>query len=395
MLALVGWFVVKRGGDADVATTGPTGRTQSTVLLEVGGQPVTGLALLASDPATGEGAVVLVPNSLMVDVAGVGPMTLGQAAALAAGRRGRRRRSPTASGSRSTAPGRSTPSGLAALVDAVGGVTVTVDTDITGRGATEGSTVVLIPAGTQTLDGVSAATYAAFLGADEPEQSRLARLDSVLSAVIGGLPADSGQVTLQLGALGAGSASTMPEQLAPFLAGLRSAEQSTSVVHRTLPVRSIDAGGASPSVGIDADASAALVSDLLSSSVSPQRPGGDVRVLVQNGVGTPGLGSSARDLLVAEGFTYVPGGNAASFGTNRSVVLIADATADKRAEGAAVAEALGLPTSSLRITARGQSIADVVVILGARLQALIGSRTRHPLGVRSLGVLLSRGKAWS
>ncbi len=187
----------------------------------------------------------------------------------------------------------------------------------------------------------------------------------MLSAVIGGLPADSGQVTLQLGALGAGSVSTLPEQLAPFLAGLGSAEQSTSVVHRTLPVRSIDAGGSTPAVGLDVDASTALVSDLLAASVTPQRPGGDVRVLVQNGVGTPGLGSSARDLLVADGFTYVAGGNAASFGTARSVVLIADATAANRAEGVAVAKALGLPTSALRITARGQSVADVVVILGA------------------------------
>ena len=285
--------------------------------------------------------------------------------------------------------------GLAALVDAVGGVTVTVDTDITGPGATAGSTVVLIPAGTQTLDGVSAATYAAFLGADEPEQSRLARLDSVLSAVIGGLPADSGQVTLQLGALGAGSASTLPEQLAPFLAGpalgraghLRGPPHAPGPLHRRRRLH--------PRVGLDAEASAALVSDLLAASVAPQRPGGDVRVLVQNGVGTPGLGSSARDLLVAEGFTYVPGGNAASFGTTRSVVLIADATAAKRAEGAAVAEALGLPTSSLAHHRPRSEHRRRRRHPGRRLQALIGGRTRDPRDVRSLGVLLSRGKAWS
>jgi hypothetical protein len=85
---------------------------------------------------------------------------------------------------------------------------------------------------------------------------------------------------------------------------------------------------------------------------------------VQNGVGTPGLGSSARDRLVADGFTYVAGGNAAQFGTPKSLVLITESTADKRAEGAAIAAALGLPETAVRLTSQGQSVADVVVVLG-------------------------------
>ena len=137
------------------------------------------------------------------------------------------------------------------------------------------------------------------------------------------------------------------------------------MVHRTLPVRSIDAGG--PRAG-RRPRRGRLARPSSTTCWRPrrraQRPGGDVRVLVQNGAGTPGLGSTARDLLVAQGFTYVPGGNASSFGNAHSVVLITDATADKRAEGMAVVKALGLPDSALRVTSQGQSIADVVVVLG-------------------------------
>jgi LytR cell envelope-related transcriptional attenuator/LytR_cpsA_psr family len=363
LFGLVAWFLVSRSGGGADAAAPPAGRTQSTVLLEVRLGSSAGLALLAADPATGEGAVVLLPNRLMVEVAGFGSMTLGAAVGLPA--------KDAAADALADSLGITVDGtwqldekGFAALVDVAGGATVDVDTDITGPGATKGSEVVLIPAGNQHLDGASAAVYAGFHGAGEPEQSRLARLDSVLAAVLRGLPTDSGQVTLTLGALGAGSSSTMPEQLPAFLSTLRGAEVGTAVVHRTLPVRSIDAGGSTPAVGLDPDASAALVDDLLASSHAAQRPGGDVRVLVQNGVGTPGLGSTARDLLVAEGFTYVAGGNASSFGNAHSVVLITDATAESRAEGVAIVKALGLPASALRVTAQGQSIADVVVVLG-------------------------------
>nr|MCU0266578.1 LytR C-terminal domain-containing protein [Actinomycetes bacterium] len=116
---------------------------------------------------------------------------------------------------------------------------------------------------------------------------------------------------------------------------------------------------------VDPEPTEQLVSSVLAGSLPPQRAGGPVRVLVQNGVGTPGLGEQARGLLVEEGFTYVNGGNANRFGYRTSVVLIRDASAAARTQGAEVAAALGLPESDLRVAAQGQSVADVVVILGA------------------------------
>ncbi len=362
VLALVVAYVIGRSPAAEQPGAVTPGRTQSTVLLKIGDPVVTGMALLAADPTTGDGAVVLIPSKLVVDVAGFGPMTLAEAASLPDPARAANALADTL-GITVDGTWQLSSEALAALVDAAGGVTVDVDTDVTGPGQ-NGSQVILIPAGTQTLDGASAAVYAAFLGKGEPEESRLARLDAVLSAALGGLSTDAGQVTLALGSLGAGSVSNVPDSLPGTLAALRSAEGATSVVHRTLPVSIIDAGDSQPSVAVDAKSTAALVDDLLAGSKAASRPGGDVRVLVQNGVGTPGLGSSARDRLVADGFTYVAGGNAARFGTPNSLVLITASTAEKRAEGAAIAAALGLPDSAVRLTSQGQSVADVVVILG-------------------------------
>ena len=48
-----------------------------------------------------------------------------------------------------------------------------------------------------------------------------------------------------------------------------------------------------------------------------------------------------------------------------SVVLIPDASAKARENGDAVVAALGLPASAVRLSSQGQSLADVVVILGA------------------------------
>jgi hypothetical protein len=364
LVVLVAVYLVQRGGGGADETAAPIGRTQRVVLLEIGERTApTGAALLVADPGTVEGAVVLVPNRLMLDVAGYGSMTLGQVATLPDAATGAKALGD-ALGVTVDGAWRLGPAGLAALVDAGGGIDVDVDTDVTGPGAARGSRVILIPAGQQHLDGASAVVYAAYLGSGEPEQARLARLDTVLSAAIKALPAETSQVTLQLGALGGSSNSTLPEQLPAFLSALRTAEDSTAVVHRTLPVSTIDAGGSVPAVGLDATGASAMVEDLFTGSVAASRAGGDVRVLVQNGVGTPGLGSKARDRLVDQGFTYVAGGNAASFDHQESLVLIMDATEAQRTEGEAIAKALGLPAGAVRVTSQGQSIADVVVVLG-------------------------------
>ncbi len=367
LLAVLGAYLNGRGGDPQGPAVADAARTQQTVLLKVGDNGRIGLAVLAADSATGEGSIILLPPALMVDVAGFGTMTLAEAAALPAVDAAP---DALADGLGITIDGTWTLSdqSLAQLVDAAGGVAVDVDVDVTGPGPTPDTEVILIPAGSQTLDGASAAVYASFRANGEPEESRMARFDAVVSAALSGLSPQGDELALQIGSLGQGSASSGAQSLPEFLTSLRAAESSNSVVHRSLPVAAIDAGGAKAAIELDQAAADALAADVWSGSLAAQRPGGNVRVLVQNGVGTPGLGASARDQLATNGFTYVAGGNATKFGRKTTVVLITEDTSAARSEGLAIAQALGLSESALRLSSQGQSIADVVVVLGRDYQ---------------------------
>jgi hypothetical protein len=88
------------------------------------------------------------------------------------------------------------------------------------------------------------------------------------------------------------------------------------------------------------------------------------RVLVLNGVGTPGLGEKVRARLVPAGFVFVGSRNNASLGVKKTRVLIREATAEQQALGLRVAKALGLGDDAVQ-TAELGSIADVVVVVGS------------------------------
>ena len=95
-----------------------------------------------------------------------------------------------------------------------------------------------------------------------------------------------------------------------------------------------------------------------------QTAGGVVRVLVENGVGTPGLVDRARSRLVDAGYRFVNGGNASPFSKDPSSIQVSDGTEESLAKGRQVAATLGLPADSVVPNDRGQNVADVIVILG-------------------------------
>ena len=101
----------------------------------------------------------------------------------------------------------------------------------------------------------------------------------------------------------------------------------------------------------------------------PVPAGGRLIVLVQNGVGSPGLGDTARSKLVASGLKYKGGGNVDGFGVKQSVVLIPDGSSQQPGQGAdgrPLARAQRTPRCGCRTTM--PSVADVVVVLGAGLR---------------------------
>lgn len=256
-----------------------------------------------------------------------------------------------------------TPAGLTSLVDAVGGITVDVTTAIS-------SDLVAVPVGSaQRLNGAQAAAYAAYLASGEPEPARSARIAQVLSGLFTSLPSSTGDMSARLAAAADGSRSTLEqEDLAGRLVAIVKHAAAGEYAATVLPVTEIAAGDDTVLYGLD-DAEAAPM--LKARFAGALRSDGQevVRVLVQNGVGTPGLGEQARDLLVDAGFRYVGGGNASTLGRDRTVVAIPSDSQQDRANGTAVATALGLGPDALAVGRDAPTLADVVVVLGADFTA--------------------------
>jgi anionic cell wall polymer biosynthesis LytR-Cps2A-Psr (LCP) family protein len=366
---LVAWLL--SGGSGASSKKAPvaaaTGRTQNTLLIELKGN--LGVAvdseLAAHDPANHDGAVVLVPSNVQTQVPGYGSMPFGQALSIG---------DPNAPiGALSDLIGVTvdgswtlTQSGLAALVNKIGGVTVAVDKDVTTTA--NGTTTITVPAGTQKLSGANAASFASFLASGETDQAELARFDAVLKQVLAGLPKNEADLTSMLASLGAGSSTTFaPARLATFLVGLAADSAAGTMTDQLLPVTALDTGSGQDAYTLDTAKTATLVSAQLATSVPANRKATGNRVYVQNQVGTPGLGETARSRLVAAGFVYVQGQNTDDMpnATAPSVVVILGPTSAQIDQGDAVARALGLPISDVRVANDGFTVADVLVKLGA------------------------------
>lgn len=312
-------------------------------------------------------AQILIPSRLIVDVPGAGQQTLAASARLLD-----RSASQDALSDLLAVRIDGTLSlgrlALAGMVDFVGGITVTVDTEITEEDKATGATTVVVPMGTVHLNGTQAAAYALAWLPDETETDRLARFSDVMTATISALPDDQLRLEAMLTSLG-GSArtTTTTSAVATYLLELRSAILAGGQLIRVLPTSDFDSGGSLPVVRVDLAAA-----DVMLNSVVPQAMLPDVsrrgRVLVQNGLGTPGLGAAARDRLVAAGLVYINGGNAEEFGQKRTRIILADGSAARLELGAAIAEALGVSPARIRVAESGQNVADAVVVLGADFQ---------------------------
>jgi hypothetical protein len=341
---------------------------QQTVLLQIQGpdRSALGSVLLAHDPNTGHGLELLVPSQLITDVCGVGQVTLGQTLAAANGADVSRQAVSAALGG-TIVKGSwvlSTTS-FAKLVDAVGGVTVEVDTNVVSRGP-HGSSTIDIPAGPNVpLNGARAVEYATYrASANEDAASQLARLQTVVDAVVRALPRTAAGVSGVLEQLGPSGASTLPtDQLSTLLRGLADDDARTQTLPIGLPTTLIDTGGP-PAYRVDTGKTTQLVNNNLKPSLPAVSTTPKISVELRNGVGSPGLVATACPRLAAAGLVYAGQGNAGSFNNPRSEVQIGSSSATDRAEGDKVARALRLPLSDVRIAQLGQDQASVVVVLG-------------------------------
>jgi LytR cell envelope-related transcriptional attenuator/cell envelope-related transcriptional attenuator-like protein len=341
---------------------------QTTVLLSVAGSDgtATETALLAHDDSTHHGVELLIPGRVLTQVCGFGNQQLGQILALPNGQAlSRTTVSNLLGGVTVDGSWVLTTTQLAKLVDTLGGVTVDVDTDVIQQ-RPDGSRVLAISKGDgQHLNGSQAAAYATYLRAGEDALANLVRLQNVLDGIEAALPRTASAVVKDLQALGSGGASSLgADRLAAVLVGLAADARHDNVLPTSLPVIKIDSGGALPSYRVDTQQVATFVNANLSASLPASARVARKSVFIQNGVGTPGLASSACDKLVKAGYAFAGSGNATTFNHNQSLVLVFDHSIATARLGDSVAQALGLTVNDVRVQDSGQNVADVIVILG-------------------------------
>jgi hypothetical protein len=372
-VVLVVWVVVSVATGPEPGSPQPTASPtvaaqQATLLIQVRNDSEFGADnMVAGTGADLPTAQLLVPSRLIVDVPGAGQQTLGQSARLLD-----RSASQDALSDLLALRIDGTLSlgrlALAGMVDFVGGITVDVAEPIVQPDPATGVEVVLVPSGTQLLNGTQAAHYALAWLPEEPEAARLARFSTVMTETIRALPDDRLRVEQMLTSLG-GSArtTTSTAAVADFLLQMRAGILAGGQQVRVLPTTDIEAGSGLSVVRVDLAAADAMLDTLLPLATLDDATA-NPRVLVQNGVGTPGLGASARDRIVGAGMVYVNGGNAEEFGRAQTLVLVEDDSPESLQLGAEVAEALGVPSTAVSVSEEGQNVADAVVVLGADFQ---------------------------
>lgn len=356
LLLVVTVLIVKNGGKGAGGVKTPV-RTQRTLLLQVKAPDGTAeaSALLAHDPASKQGAVVLLPQQVLVNVPGGGSVTFARSLQ-AASPAGSREALSDLMGVLVDGSWVLDEQAFGRLVQQVGSLKVDVDVPVVA-----GRRVLLQP-GSQQLNGAQALQFATYLGAGEQEQTRLTRLQSVLDALISALPAKSSDLVRSLGA--GSQVSAQAGDVGSLLAGLKADDGASDLQYRSLPVIKVDSGNDDVRFRVDPVATRSLVDDVLAGSIPPGSRADGNRVLVLNGVGTPGLGQQVRAKLLPAGFVFVGSRNAPSFGYAKTQVLVKDDTSAGAALGARVAQALGLPNALVESSDQIGSIADVIVVVG-------------------------------
>ncbi|MEO8107593.1 MAG: LytR C-terminal domain-containing protein [Actinomycetes bacterium] len=361
---LVFWLASRSDETVAPAEVGRTERTL-TMTLAAGSDAATSGALMVYDVDNGTAGSVLVPSRLFVEGPTPGGLPFGDTVQL--GETG--------------APGTSladtldvvvddtwqvSDEMLAQLVGAADGVLVDVDTDIL-EGTPGGQQVVVVGQGDgQLLGPKEAVAFANYLAPEENEEARLARFGQVLEQVTQRLPEEPQALLATLEGVGATENATLStESLANFMLGYGDVGRGGDTSYQSLPVNTLETGSRNPALIVEAQGLERLRAGLLADSLPPDAGGEEIVVLVQNGVGTPGIEQDAAELLRDEGYDFFNGGNATSFGRDQTLVLIPDSTPASQALGEDVAATLGVPESSVQVSDQGSSIADVIVILGA------------------------------
>lgn len=259
---------------------------------------------------------------------------------------------------------------LAAMVDAVGGITLDLPQPVV-RVNPDGTKTVLAKAGNRRVFGPAAAQYAIALGPKEPQAARMARFDEVWGKVIRQLPGNVDRVRSIVGSLGSSSRiSESPDYIANALLEYQTALAERATTTTSLPVSGSDSGPAATFTQ-NPQAAFAVVSDLFGPSLPAVGENGALpRIrMVSEGISS-GSFVAAKEAVVNAGNTFVWGGQRPRSTTSR--VFVASQAA-KESVGVPLATALGLPKSAIQVSREQVVGVQATVLLG--LDVLDGTAT--------------------
>ncbi len=318
------------------------------------------LSVLAHDRAAAEGTVVLLPVTTIADVPGHGTFSLGEAHQLG----GAPLTGVTVANLLGIGlDGEATIStaGWTALLDTLGGVEVTVRTELS---AADGS--VRFEPGEQVLGGERLAEYLTTTVAGETELEALPRVQQVLGAVLDAVARDPSLVDRWLGMeLADGSpviATEEPALVRALLLELAEARALDDVTTWTLPVVPLGSGR-DDGYRLDVRRTGELVADRFGGS----RPGTEVTggrdVEILNGNGVPRIGQEVAERLSDGGYRIVLTGNADRFSYETTRIVLHDRSPAQLAVGRDVQARLGV--GQLELAATPGSVVDVTIVVGA------------------------------
>jgi hypothetical protein len=309
----------------------------------------TSTALLVDNVTTKQGTTVLLPNSLSVANDDGTATTLGKSVE-DDGSTGTREAVGTLLGAEITGTWRLDTPYLENLVELVGTIDLTTDTDVPG--AKKGEAPLVKKGENQTLNGRAAVAYATYLGPGEAEAKQLQRFGQVMQGVLKKFPDDPKTATVTVETLAQILDPSLRESdLGASLAKLAEHAKGGDYKTALLPVQQDGT--------LTAQAADSVVKDVLGGEVTAPDKDAAVRVGIKNATGKASATEKARIDLVNGGYSVLDGGKADTASTSR--VTYADEA--QKAKAAEVAKTLGLPASAVK---KGDPAAnaDVSVVLG-------------------------------
>ncbi|MFD9223945.1 LytR C-terminal domain-containing protein [Streptomyces sp. NPDC060064] len=349
------WYAGKLPGlsDADKKSstaTGPQKRDVIVVHLHNTKKKGTSTALLVNNATTKQGTTVLLPNSLSIANDDGTATTLGKSVE-DDGSTGTREAVGTLLGAKITGTWRLDTPFLENLVELVGTIDLTTDTEVPG--AKKGEAPLVKKGENQTLNGRMAVAYATYLGPGEAEAKQLQRFGQVLQGVLRKFPDDPKAATVTVETLAQILDPSLRESdLGASLAKLAEHAKGGDYKTAVLPVQQDGT--------LTEQTANSVVKDVLGGTVTAPEKGAAIRVGVKNATGTTRATEAARIDLVNGGYSVLDGGKADDTVTT-SKVTYGDVA--QKAKAVEVAKTLGLPASAVE---KGKAVtnADVSVVLG-------------------------------